>query len=68
MVELLISEVRKAKGVSLRELSRKSGVALGYLSELENPYHEKKNPTIYTLCRIAKGLEVAPEKLYKPKR
>ena len=39
-IEYLIKKVRKEKGVSLRELSKRANVSLGHLSDIENGIKE----------------------------
>ena len=48
--------------MSLEELSRKSGISKAFLSYLER---NEKQPTIPTLVRIAKALNVKEQELYK---
>lgn len=64
-MKLYIKELRKQRGISLRELSRKSGISIGYLSELENELNKKNNPTVKNICKIAKALEINPAELFK---
>ena len=47
---------RKKKGLTLRELARKSNISPIYLSELENG--KKNNPSEEILYKIVKGLEL----------
>lgn len=63
--KLKIKQIRESKGLGLRELAEKSGIAIGYLSELENPLSKKSNPTINVICKLAEALEVNPEELYE---
>ncbi|MBN1290722.1 MAG: helix-turn-helix transcriptional regulator [Candidatus Latescibacteria bacterium] len=50
-----IERIRKQKGFSLEELSQKSGVSKGMLSQIEQ---EKVNPTVAVVWKIAYGLDV----------
>jgi len=50
-----IVEYRKSKGLSIKELSKKSGVTSSMLSQIENGH---ANPSINSLKTIAKALEV----------
>jgi transcriptional regulator with XRE-family HTH domain len=54
--------LRKAKGLTLDELSRKSGVALATLSRMEN---DKMTGTIQAHSNICKALGVSITELYK---
>jgi len=51
-----LKEKRKEKRMSLRELSRRSGISQPYLSQLETGKND--NPSIDILQKISKGLEV----------
>ncbi|MFM2625783.1 transcriptional regulator [Vibrio parahaemolyticus] len=50
-----IKEIRKKKSLTIQELSEKSGMSVGHISRLENGL---KSPTISTLERLAKALDV----------
>ncbi len=50
-----IEQFRKEKGYSLEELSKRSGVSKGMLSQVEQ---EKVNPTVAVVWKIAYGLDV----------
>lgn len=52
-----IRKIRKAKKVSINNLSKTSGVSLGYLSDLEN--NKLDNPTVDKLKKIANALDVS---------
>ena len=62
-MEIYIREVRENKGMGVRELSRLSGVSIGNLSNIENGVTQ--NPTINTICKLAKALNVHPSELYE---
>ena len=49
-----ISALREKKNLSLAELSDRSGVPQGMLTQIEQ---EKKNPTVATVWKIAKALD-----------
>ncbi|AWZ48305.1 helix-turn-helix domain-containing protein [Hathewaya limosa] len=51
-----IKKIRLFKGLTVQSLSNKSGVAIGYIADLENG--KALNPTIKTLSKIAKALQV----------
>ena len=57
-VRIYLKEIRTLRGISLRRLSKKSGVSIGQLSKIEN--HESI-PTVKTMCDItnALGLELS---------
>jgi len=52
--------IRKEKGMSLRELAKKSGLSASFLSNYENG---KTNITISSLMQIAKALDVSVKAL-----
>lgn len=58
----LVKEIRKRQGLTLRQLEKKTGIANGYLSEIEN---NEKNPSFIHMLLIAKALNVQLEELYK---
>ena len=55
-----LTKLRKAKGLSMRELSSRCDVDYGKISKLEN---NKANLTLTTLIELAEGLEVHPRDL-----
>lgn len=65
IIEYLIKEIREAKGLTLRQLSKKTGISNGYLSEIEN---NAKNPSFINMVLISKALNVDLKELYKEKR
>lgn len=50
-----VKEIRKSKGITLRELSKMSGVSTTHINDIEN---NKNHPTIYTIYLICKALDV----------
>jgi transcriptional regulator with XRE-family HTH domain len=50
-----IREIRKSKGLTLKEFGEKTGISRGMLSRLEN---NLSSPPIGTLAKIAQALEV----------
>ncbi|HIH11287.1 TPA: helix-turn-helix transcriptional regulator [Candidatus Woesearchaeota archaeon] len=57
-----IRRIRLAKEMTQGDLCRKLGVDRGYMSNVESG---KKNPTLSTIERIAKALDVSIEGLMK---
>lgn len=49
-----IKNVRRKKGLKLRELSERTGISISFLSDIENG---RSNPSVKRLKSIAKGLE-----------
>ena len=62
-MECKIKFYRLQKGYNLRYLSRKSGVSVSYLSDLENGV--RTNPSVNTVFKIAKALGVNITDIYK---
>lgn len=60
-MKLNTKELRKIKKMSLAQLSRKSGVARGYLCELEEGKY--KNPGGEVICKLCKALGCTPNDL-----
>ena len=60
---LRLAEVRRAKGLSQRQLAQRAGLSESALSLLERG---KRRPTYSTLKALAKALEVEPECLLGP--
>lgn len=58
-----IKECRINQELSLKELSEKADISYNYLLMLENG--KKKNPTLNTLIKIAKALNVEITFIYK---
>ena len=58
-----IMKIRKSKSISINNLSKITGVSLGYISDLEN--NKAKNPTMDKLKIIASALNVEIEEFFK---
>lgn len=58
-----IRKIRKDKKMSINNLSKKTGISLGYLSDLEN--NKAKNPSIDKLELIADVLQVSVDIFFK---
>jgi len=61
-IEILIKSVRLERKITLPILSRRSGVSLAHLSDVEN---DRKNPSLLVMVRVAKALNVPITDLYK---
>ena len=59
-VSLNIMNHRKQKNMSFDELSKRSGVSKSMLSQIEQ---EKVNPTVITIWKIARALDIPVEQL-----
>lgn len=60
-MEIYLEKVRLEKGLTLTDLSKKSGVAVSHIHNIENG---NKNPTIPVMCKIARALNVDCSKLF----
>lgn len=56
-----IKQIRNSKNMSLEELSKKSGISLTELSNIEN---NKCKPTVVTIKKISKAFDYDYDKLY----
>lgn len=54
-MHLKIREQRKKAGLSIRELGKITGIGKDYISKIENGL---SIPSIYIICKIAKGLKL----------
>ncbi|WP_070000041.1 helix-turn-helix domain-containing protein [Cellulosilyticum sp. I15G10I2] len=65
---LYLQQIREKKKLSKVQLSYQSGIARGYITELENGKYD--NPSVKIVCNLCKALKVTPndlinEDLYK---
>ena len=60
-MKILVEQYRLEKGLSVSELSRRSGVAKSHISYIEGG---RTSPTLETLCKISKALDVPCCKLF----
>lgn len=58
-----LKRIRKQKGYSLEKVSKLSDLSLNTVVKIENGTNQ--NPTIETLTKIAKALEVGVDELIK---
>jgi transcriptional regulator with XRE-family HTH domain len=54
-------DIRLQRGLSVRELSKLSGVSKSTINRIEN---NECNPTLYTICKLAAALNIEPHTLY----
>lgn len=59
MIGAKIRQIRRQKGISATNLAKEIGLPLTTLSSIEREVI--KNPSFYTICKIAKVLEVPIE-------
>lgn len=64
MIGKNIYELRRRRGLSLSELSERSGISKSYLSNIERDVH--KNPSIQIIEKISDVLNVDLKALLKP--
>ncbi|MCI5630203.1 MAG: helix-turn-helix domain-containing protein [Clostridium sp.] len=59
-----IKHVRNLLGITIRELSEKSDVAISYISTLENDKNDLSNPSKDVMERIAKALNSSVPEIF----
>ena len=64
-MKIKVFEAREKSGVSGRELSRRTGLAVGTINNIEN---EKTSPTMHSMEKIAQALDTNIEELYDSAR
>lgn len=62
MFKLKIKKYRLLKGMTQKELSKKSNINQTYISRLEQ-YERHRSPTLHTVELLAEALEVCPKRL-----
>jgi len=62
MIKMLLGQVRYDKHITLRQLAALSGISKGGINEIENG---KKNPTLKTMCALARALQVPVTDLFE---
>ena len=60
-MKMYLMEVRERKNLSTRELAAKSGVSRSHIQKIEN---SEANPSIETMCKLAKALDVSVHDLF----
>lgn len=60
---LMIKKLREERKLTISQLAYKSGVARGYITELENGKYE--NPSLEIICKLSKALKVTPNELIR---
>ncbi|WP_284035614.1 helix-turn-helix transcriptional regulator [Neobacillus sp. 114] len=56
----VIKRIRSEKGLTQEELAHDSDLDRSYMSDLET---NKKGPSLFTVFKLAKGLQIEPEDL-----
>jgi len=59
---ILIKDIRKNKSISQEKLAEKTGLDRTFISLIET---EKRVPTLTSICKLAKGLDVKASELVK---
>lgn len=54
-MQIRLKDIRTQKGISIRELSKISGVSKGSIEKIEG---QNPNPRVETICKIASALRV----------
>ena len=61
-IEILLKDIRRNQNITLRELSKRTGVSISHLNDIENNY---KLPSLLISVIIAKKLKIHISDLYK---
>jgi len=64
MNKFKIKELRKKMNLTVQELSVKSGVALGYVSALENDKRGLTNPSMEIMVKISNALGYSANEVF----
>lgn len=64
-IEILIKEIRKNKGITLKRLSKMSGYSTTHINDIENNI---KIPSLNVMVELAKSLKVDIKETYKVKK
>ncbi len=59
---MLIKDIRKNKSLSQERLAEKTGLDRTFISSIETG---KKIPTLTSICKLAKGLDIKISELFK---
>ena len=62
MYQFIIKELRKEKKVTLKQLSKQTGLSISYLSEIEN--NKIGEPSFKTICKICSVLQEDINNIY----
>jgi len=57
-----LKRIRTERGISQSDIAKSLGVSRGFVSNIENG---KRNPTLATISRLAKAINVPTEELFK---
>lgn len=61
-IKILVKDVRARKNITLAKLSDKTGISKTHINDIEN---NLKEPSLSIMIRLAKGLDVDLNELYK---
>lgn len=61
-IEIVIKETRKSKNITLKQLSKKSGISTTHINDIEN---NLKSPSLIVAVLLAKALNINITELYK---
>ena len=61
-IQILLKQVRAQKNITLAKLSDKTGISTTHINDIEN---NLKEPSLSMMVRLAKGLDVNINELYK---
>lgn len=61
-IEMLLKDIRKAKNLTLVQLSERTGISVTHINDIENGL---KEPGLSVLVRLARALDVPITGLYR---
>lgn len=61
-IEIILRQVRKGKNLTLKELSKKSGISTTHINDIEN---NLKSPSLLVMIILAKALNTKITELYR---
>lgn len=63
-MEYYVRKIREDQGLSIRDLSKRSGIAISYIVRIEAG---EANPSVKVMCRLANALNVQVQELFSCK-
>lgn len=61
-IQIIIKDIRKSKGLTLKALSKISGLSTTHINDIEN---NLKKPSLYSMIILSKSLKVDITETYK---
>jgi len=61
-IKILLKQIRKERGLSLKDLERMTGISKSHLNNIERG---EKGPSLFVMVRIAIALNIDVKELYE---